>query len=140
MWSPWFDAKCLGCAEAGALNGWAATLRLHACSDRAAQLRRPCHLRRKVILCRIRRQVSLVVQTCVLADGDLLVGAGVCRDGYLAAGVLKLMTEANAAGQLIPDETDAAGTAGLCACKPRHLRDASEAAGTVPPVSLVARQ
>lgn len=57
------------------------------------------------------------------------------RDEYSAAGVLKLMGEAVAAGERIPDEVTAADAATeFCYCKLRHLRDASEAAGTAAPV------
>ncbi len=53
------------------------------------------------------------------------------RDEYSAAGVLDLMAEAVAAGERIPDEMSAAEAATeFCRHKLRHLRDASQVAGT----------
>ena len=88
-----------------------------------------------------RGQFLLIVQTAVLANGVSLSSqpelAEAYRDEYSAAGVLKLMAEAVAAGERIPDEVSAAEAATeFCRCKLRHLRDAGEAAGTAAQVPL----
>ena len=88
-----------------------------------------------------RGQFLLIVQTAVLANGVSVSTqpalAETYRDEYSAAGVLRLMAEAVAAGERIPDEMSAAEAAtAFCHCKLRHLRDAAEAAGravVVPP-------
>ncbi len=82
-----------------------------------------------------RGQFLLIVQTAVLANGVSLASqpelAEPYRDEYSAAGVLDLMAEAVAAGERIPDEMSAAEAATeFCRHKLRHLRDASQVAGT----------
>ncbi|MGI4943295.1 MAG: GTP-binding protein [Janthinobacterium lividum] len=86
-----------------------------------------------------RGQFLLIVQTAVLANGVSVSSqpelAETYRDEYSAAGVLKLMGEAVAAGERIPDEMTAADAATeFCYCKLRHLKDAREAAGKMAPV------
>ena len=81
-----------------------------------------------------RGQFLLIVQTTVLANAVSVSSqpelAEAYRDEYSAAGVLKLMGEAVAAGERIPDNVTASDAATeFCHCKLRHLRDASEAAG-----------
>ena len=86
-----------------------------------------------------RGQLLLIVQTAVLADGAGSASqpelAETYRDEYSAAGVLDLMAEAVAAGEGIPDEMGAAEAAAeFCRHKLRHLRVASQAAGTPVPL------
>ncbi len=86
-----------------------------------------------------RGQFLLIVQTAVLANGVSVSSqpelAEAYRDEYSAAGVLKLMGEAVAAGERIPDKMTAADAATeFCYCKLHHLRDAREAAGKAAPV------